>query len=708
MAALAGAYRPWDHHDAAVLALISCFSTDPDVRDAERWKAMLSLWIETAADDEFWSALRDAEESGAFEPSAAHDDFDELRMDLFKLVAEPIAELARDAASQTNFDRCRRMLEVFRTSGFPLGVASAVEEEVLGPYEDGLGRLVKDIQTQCWNRLKQDRHSAELNRQVCAVAVSRCKEELEPKYAGFMAMAGRESEAGSRATKEYADFLVGLGNSLLWADEWAGAEITLTKALSLLASDDPARERINATLRKFAESAARQRSEAQREARQSRDDTSKAPKQEHETEIRNTADERTSEDGQGINSGVSGFLELCEAMRIECWAHVHRAHGQKDVSFFKAARADYRSQVAPWLEIILSTYRSDANTIARVRNAAAGCLFSISSGFMAANELDDAQALVLEAFRLVSGDKTLQGDIECRLKFICFEKERLTPKPVSNGAPRPQPRTEPRKVGGHKQRTGNKHDHGTSDRKLQRVLRLVVGTVLAILVGVLIFVLFSQNQPASTKAEGKIANSDQTPTRAADNWAALAKKYGLTLSDKEPKDVPLYQAIEAPPSVVQAVPEHRRPLSLPNGANLIAPLGTNGLGQLTISNYSDEDAAVKIKTALRSRTMRFVYVRAMKDVTISGIPPGNYVLQFSTGKDWDRTTRRFRENRRLGQFDHPLFFSEYRTPDNRIHYLDARGTIHTVPNGNVHIRPITAAEFDDDGTADIQQSRSEQ
>lgn len=687
MAALAAAYHPGNHHDAAVLALISCFSADADVQDTERWKAMLRMWIAIAADEEFWSAFWDIEQSGGFEPSAARDDFDQLQANALNLVAEPIAELARDAASRRNFDRCRRALEVVRTAGFPLSVAPAVEEEVLGPYEDALGRVIKDIRAQCWDRLKQDRNSGELNKQVCAVAISHCKEELEPRYAQFIAMASRGCEPGSRATKDYADLLVSVGNALTWADQWVEAEATLAKALSLLGSDDPARERIEAVLRNVAGSAARQRSEAQREAGRSLDDASKAMNPRHETAIRNSANQSTGEENQYVKSGISGFLKLCEAIRTRCWLRVQ----EKDAGFFKAARADYKRQVAPWLAIILDAYRDDNDVIAKARNAAAGCLYALASGLMGANELDAAETLAQEAFVMVCDDKMLEREIERRIGFIRLEKERLAPKIVRSGAPLPRPKFDPRKVAGSARKTEAKAYPRGGNRTADRVIAWFVGTGLAISVGLATFILMGEvgdsgKKTASTTTEGQVFVGDPA-------------QFSATPPAPTHEEAPT-RSVAVPSS--EAFLKSRPPVSLPSGANIIAPRGTNGLGRLTISNYSDDDAAVKIKTDPGSKTVRFVYIRAMKDVTVRGIGPGDYLLQFTTGRDWDRTTRSFRESQTFAQFDRQLSFVETPMNDNSIEYSTYKITLHEVANGNVQKEPISAAEFDNNGAAELQ------
>jgi hypothetical protein len=72
-------------------------------------------------------------------------------------------------------------------------------------------------------------------------------------------------------------------------------------------------------------------------------------------------------------------------------------------------------------------------------------------------------------------------------------------------------------------------------------------------------------------------------------------------------------------------------VSLPNGTDLIPPPATEGRGRLEISNHMSQDAVVKLKAAVGKETFRFVYVRAMSDLTIPKVAVGNYVLEFATG-----------------------------------------------------------------------------
>ena len=108
----------------------------------------------------------------------------------------------------------------------------------------------------------------------------------------------------------------------------------------------------------------------------------------------------------------------------------------------------------------------------------------------------------------------------------------------------------------------------------------------------------------------------------------------------------------------QTVTESHAPVSLPNGTDLVPALDSLGLGRLKISNYLDHDAVVKLKTSDGRTTVRFFYVRAKSDVIVSKILPGEYVLQFATGRDWDTINLAFRQDQSFTAFDKMLAFSE--------------------------------------------------
>jgi hypothetical protein len=144
------------------------------------------------------------------------------------------------------------------------------------------------------------------------------------------------------------------------------------------------------------------------------------------------------------------------------------------------------------------------------------------------------------------------------------------------------------------------------------------------------------------------------------------------------------------------VAKNGSPVSLPSSIDPMERPVANGMGQLTISNGSGQDVAVRLKsTTSPGKTSRFAYVRAMNEVTISGIPPGEYLLQCATGKDWNPLRKAFQKSQEFSVFENPLSFVEHQKDDNSIEYSVHKVTLRTVPKGNMHKKEITAADFDD-------------
>ena len=203
---------------------------------------MLQMWTALSRIRRLLNGFIDIERSGDFVPAGSSEDLERLRSQSLPLVINSLAEIARDAASRAEFDLCQRALETIRTSSFPAEILSATEESVLSLYEDALVRTSKERTKRCWEDIRQDRASAELNAKPCSVAVDRWKQELESKYRNLVAMSGTRTKFGLRARQHYADFLISLGNALTWANQWTEAEEVLELVPACQATAPPESE----------------------------------------------------------------------------------------------------------------------------------------------------------------------------------------------------------------------------------------------------------------------------------------------------------------------------------------------------------------------------------------------------------------------------------------------------------------------------------
>jgi hypothetical protein len=143
----------------------------------------------------------------------------------------------------------------------------------------------------------------------------------------------------------------------------------------------------------------------------------------------------------------------------------------------------------------------------------------------------------------------------------------------------------------------------------------------------------------------------------------------------------------------------RQPRRLPNGAHIERPRLTGGKSTLRIENGTAWDAAVKL---IKQRngvniTARFVYVRRGESAILTEIEPGDYILAWCCGADWDQASKRF--TRSLGCFvgDSPFVFTEEvleEYGERRFFYTEGRVTLHEVFGGNLRKSGITQEEFD--------------
>jgi hypothetical protein len=398
-----------------------------------------------------------------------------------------------------------------------------------------------------------------------------------------------------------------------------------------------------------------------------------------------------AQQGQSTRDDVSGFVEICETIRLKCWKRDQPDAGQRNdnLSLFEDAYDLYKRQVSPSLTTILDSYRDNAEVCTRVRNAAAMCLSSLACGIVLANNLDSAYAVASEALALVLNE-ALKTEIQALLGFIDSEKQqRLDTKPPSDTS---RHQTEQILVSAAASASKNETEYPFSFETLaaRRTQPWYVAVTVGLLIVFGICILLEATRARVQQSSPPVFRSG-TDTEVQTSTASPDFE---TVDPSAP--VPRPQTSHDLPGL----PVTNKPnlLSLSNGTEPIERFDVNGLGQLTISNASGQDAAVKLKSTISpGKTLRFAYIRAKNEVTISGISPGDYLLQFATGKDWDSSGKAFHKNQEFSEFEKPLSFSEHRMDDNSMEYSVHKVALRTLPNGNMHKKEITAADFDDGG-----------
>jgi len=127
-----------------------------------------------------------------------------------------------------------------------------------------------------------------------------------------------------------------------------------------------------------------------------------------------------------------------------------------------------------------------------------------------------------------------------------------------------------------------------------------------------------------------------------------------------------------------------------------APLGVSrshkaGLGRLTVSNGTNDDAEVVLTDARSDSSLRAIYVRKNDVGILSHVRHGTYRLKFVFGASW--YGRRFCVERRAFEFDDPLYFTEVRHGDSAP-YSTFQVTLNPVPEGNASFHSISPSSVE--------------
>jgi len=99
-----------------------------------------------------------------------------------------------------------------------------------------------------------------------------------------------------------------------------------------------------------------------------------------------------------------------------------------------------------------------------------------------------------------------------------------------------------------------------------------------------------------------------------------------------------------------------------NGKRIEPQRGTIGLCSLIVTNGFTDDIVVKLYSVKDpSVALHYVYVSARSEAVIDGIAPGNIMLRYSKGKDWDNGKKMFTRNRANFETDQVFTFEETET-----------------------------------------------
>jgi hypothetical protein len=96
---------------------------------------------------------------------------------------------------------------------------------------------------------------------------------------------------------------------------------------------------------------------------------------------------------------------------------------------------------------------------------------------------------------------------------------------------------------------------------------------------------------------------------------------------------------------------------LHTGARIEPDGEASGLSELSVSNGTRSDAAVRLVDGSSGDTARFVYIEAGHLYTLTGIQPGTYTLRFILGREWVPACRDFLEAE-YSEFESALVFKD--------------------------------------------------
>jgi hypothetical protein len=120
---------------------------------------------------------------------------------------------------------------------------------------------------------------------------------------------------------------------------------------------------------------------------------------------------------------------------------------------------------------------------------------------------------------------------------------------------------------------------------------------------------------------------------------------------------------EPPPASMSARRVHTNPTEtlLANGEEIIEPRGRAGVGRLTVTNQTEQDAVATLLDQSTGSTLRMVYVTSGMQARIDGIGPGIYRLSLESGSQWSWGARGFTRGRKISRPVGPFSFTQVQT-----------------------------------------------
>jgi hypothetical protein len=252
------AVTPERSHDLALLMLLHAAVVDPAFADGSRWLAALAAWQRALGNDAYWNAMLAQDQSGGFEPAANSEDIVALRRRANGLALSLLSDAAKDATAAGNETLVARVTQILREAPLENEVRYELENQIVGPLEEDINRLCKEIGGECWSKTVREENAADKNKPICAAATQRLETEVVPKLGKIERVGGKDSVFATRSRGEVALALSSLAAAWTWADNFVKSE-ELYKRAHALAAGTPVEGRIKESVKNIKNPAQRQR-----------------------------------------------------------------------------------------------------------------------------------------------------------------------------------------------------------------------------------------------------------------------------------------------------------------------------------------------------------------------------------------------------------------------------------------------------------------
>jgi hypothetical protein len=236
--------------------------------------------------------------------------------------------------------------------------------------------------------------------------------------------------------------------------------------------------------------------------------------------------------------------------------------------------------------------------------------------------------------------------------------------------------------------SGEPHPESNVRRQSAHWLPYAYGIVFALCLLILVFKL---NNTPQQPVIARYSDSPTTPVNALPHEpersavpAADTSRARQPMPEKQPSPQTPSSLATEPPRLTQPDLPTR---SLPNGTDIIEPLGLTGHNKLTLRNGPEYDAYVLIAG---DGVAAQKYITRGNTVVIDNLSPCTCEVIFATGIDWNGDG--FSRNESRMKFVAPLVFSATETNDGTT-YGNHTVTLYTVFNGNARTVNISKEEF---------------